>query len=86
MLPHRVLLAALALVPLAPLAAADHGLCGPEDGYVVEGYVLVWLEPGCLGVFVGLPPDVCDGTTFVHGQFGPTQLFVAFCGAGAWVP
>lgn len=77
----------LALAPLTPLAAADHANCGPADGYVVQDWTAVWLRPGCLGVLVGFPPTFCtDDGPLVHGQVLVTQVYVAFCASGVWIP
>ena len=88
--PMRLVLAlllGLALAPLAPIATADHSLCGARDGYVIEDMTGVWLRPGCLGVAAGFPPTFCtDDGPLVHGQVLVTQVYIAFCASGVWIP
>lgn len=47
-------LATLALLPLLPVASANHDGCGSPDGSLVLSSLDVWLLPGCQGASVGI--------------------------------
>ena len=76
------------LLPLAlPAASADHAtICGSPDGYLIEPFVAVWLEPGCLGAAAGLGNICRPVVTVFHGQVLEARGYASNCGAGAWLP